>query len=111
MKVLLDESVTHRLRRELADHDVVSVQFTGWRGKKNGELLALANEEFDVIITADRTMHLEWRLTEFPNLAIVVLVASDTGINALRPFVPRILDTLREIRPRMVVEINCEASR
>jgi len=28
----------------------------GWAGKKNGELLRLAEPEFDVLITADRSL-------------------------------------------------------
>ena len=42
MKVLLDECVPRKLRRELADHEVLTVTQHGWSGIENGELLALA---------------------------------------------------------------------
>ena len=49
MRILLDECVPRRLRRELPGHDVGSVPEMGWSGKKNGELLAL--------MTTDGFMH------------------------------------------------------
>ena len=36
MNVLLDENLPHELRRELAYHDVYTVQYMGWSGVKNG---------------------------------------------------------------------------
>ena len=48
MKVLLDECVPRKLRRELADHEVQTVTEQGWSGIKNGNLLALAASEFNV---------------------------------------------------------------
>ena len=46
MKILLDECVDQRFRRDLFGHDVVTVQESGWAGKKNGELLALAAKTY-----------------------------------------------------------------
>jgi hypothetical protein len=40
----------------LTGHDSVSVQKMGWGGIKNGKLLALAQAEFDVFLTADRNL-------------------------------------------------------
>jgi hypothetical protein len=42
VRILLDECVDQRFRRDLVGHDVATVQEAGWAGKKNGELLALA---------------------------------------------------------------------
>jgi hypothetical protein len=45
MKVLIDECSPRALKRHLADHghECVTVQEAGWAGKKNGELLDLAD--------------------------------------------------------------------
>ena len=48
MRVLLDECLPRRLKRELVGHDARTVPEMGWASKKNGELLALAPIEFDV---------------------------------------------------------------
>jgi len=56
MRILIDECLDWRLGRALTGHDCVSVQKRGWSGIQNGNLLALAQEEFDVFLTADRNL-------------------------------------------------------
>ena len=46
MKVLLDECVNWRLARDIIGHDVKTARQMGWSTIKNGELLALAGEQF-----------------------------------------------------------------
>jgi len=53
MKILLDESLPKRLKKDLKEHHVKTVPEMGWQGKKNGELLKLMLDHFDVFITAD----------------------------------------------------------
>ena len=52
MRVLLDECLPRRLKRELVGHEVRTAPEMGWASKRNGELLALAAGEFDVFLTA-----------------------------------------------------------
>jgi hypothetical protein len=54
VKILLDECVDRRLSRGLVGHSVTTVPRKGWSGIKNGELLALAEKEFDIFVTVDR---------------------------------------------------------
>ena len=54
MKLLLDECLDSRLRRDLPDHEVKTVQEMGWDGIKNGRLLALADPEFQVSLRCVR---------------------------------------------------------
>ena len=54
MKVLLDECVPRKLRLGLTEHAVLTVTERGWSGIKNGELLALAETEFEVFLTVDQ---------------------------------------------------------
>ena len=57
MRVLLDECVPRRLRRELTGHDVRTVPEMGWAGKKNGELIrSMTGQGFKVLITVDRNL-------------------------------------------------------
>ena len=54
MRLLLDENLDWRLRRDLLDHQVESVPLIGWAGIENGELLRKAAEGgFDVLVTMD----------------------------------------------------------
>jgi hypothetical protein len=43
VKLLLDECLDWRLRRDLLGHDVKTGQDMGWQGIKNGRLLALTD--------------------------------------------------------------------
>lgn len=56
MNLLLDECVDRRFAKELGAHFVKTVPQMGWATIKNGELLALAEKEFDVFITVDRNL-------------------------------------------------------
>jgi len=51
MRLLLDESLPRRLRAHLPGHAVKTVVEMGWRGYKNGRLLAAAAADFDAFIT------------------------------------------------------------
>ena len=106
MRVLLDEDVTRRLKGELLGHEVLTVVEMGWQGRKNGELLALADMSFDVLVTADRNMRYQQNLARLQRLAVVVILAHNTNIETLRPLVPRILATLQTIRPGIVLEVG-----
>lgn len=57
MKILLDECVDPRCKQFFGrDHEVSHVKDHGWLGKKNGELVALADQKFDVLFTKDTNM-------------------------------------------------------
>src|SRR4030088_3384344 len=56
MRVLLDECVPKRVRRELPGHAVKTVEEMGWPGVKNGELLWRGAANFDCLLTVDRTL-------------------------------------------------------
>jgi hypothetical protein len=56
VKVLLEENLAHDLRLALSALDPATVQYNGWAGLKNGELLAAAEASgFDVLVTGDKT--------------------------------------------------------
>ena len=72
MRLLLDESLPRGLKRDLAAHEVVTVPEQGWAGKDNGELLGLADKQFDVFVTADQGIEYQQNLAGF-GLAVVTL--------------------------------------
>jgi hypothetical protein len=44
MKLLLDECLPRKLKSHLREHECSTVPEQGWAGKKNGELLLLAEK-------------------------------------------------------------------
>ena len=99
MRILLDESLPIEVRSELAGHEVRTVREEGWSGLKNGELLARATDQFDVVLTADRNLQYQQNLDRLP-VAVVVLAAKSNRIEDLRPLIPRVLGVLSSLQPR-----------
>ncbi len=93
MKVLLDECVDWRLSREIVGHEVKTARQTGWSTIKNGELLALAANEFDVFVTVDRDLSFQQKLPAF-DLAVIVLRANSNRLADLKPLVPELLASI-----------------
>lgn len=63
MKILLDECVPWPVHRLLPAHDCQPVQWCGWAGIKNGELLKLAEARFDLFITCDQSLRYQQNLS------------------------------------------------
>ena len=93
MRILIDECLDWRLGRALTGHECASVQKMGWCGIKNGRLLELAQEQFDVFLTADRNLSFQQNTTRF-QIAVVVLAAGNTQLNKTLPLMPQVLALL-----------------
>jgi hypothetical protein len=93
VKLLLDECIDRRLAKDLEGHDVTTVPQMGWAGIKNGALLALAENEFDVFITVDRNLSFQQNLPKF-DIAVLVLHATSNRLDDLKSLAPKILATL-----------------
>ena len=87
MKLLLDECIDRRLSKEIEGHQVVTVPQAGWTGIQNGELLRLAQAQFDVFVTVDRNLSFQQHLPEF-TIAVIVLRARTNRLQDLRPLIP-----------------------
>lgn len=105
MRVLLDECLPKKLKRELKGRDVFTVPEMGWAGVKNGELLRLAAEEFDVLLTSDQNLEQQQNLGGL-DLAILVLVALSNDIDLLRPLMPKAREVLAGLRPGNLLKIE-----
>lgn len=96
MKILLDECVDQRFRKELHGHEVVTVQEAGWSGKKNGELLSLASSAYDAFITVDRNLYFQQNLPKL-KIAVIMLVARSNRLADLKPLAGEVLRQLSTI--------------
>jgi hypothetical protein len=89
MKLLLDECIDRHLSKEIEGHQVVTVPQAGWAGIQNGELLRLAQAQFDVFVTVDRNLAFQQHLAEF-SIAVIILQAPTNRLQDLRPLIPRL---------------------
>jgi hypothetical protein len=89
MKFLLDECIDHKLAREFVGYEVKTVPQMGWAGVKNGQLLTLAEAEFDVFITVDRNLSFQQNLPQF-DLTVIVLQAPSNRLTDLKLLVAKV---------------------
>ena len=105
MRILLDECLPKRLKRDLAGHDARTVPEMGWAGKQNGELLALASSQFDVFLTVDRNLSFQQNISTL-NIAVVVMVAKGNRHADLQPLMADVHTVLRTVVPGQVVRVG-----
>ena len=85
-RVLLDENVPRKLRRELPECEVRTVQEEGWGSFKNGQLLGRAQANFDVLLSGDANLRHQQNPKRF-----------DIGIVAIETVSLRLHDIMRAI--------------
>ena len=88
MRVLLDENIDWRLRRGFdPEHEVATVKYRGWSGRKNGDLLRAAAAEFDVFITLDSNIEYQQDVASL-ELAVVVIRTASSDLIDIEPLLP-----------------------
>lgn len=105
MRVLLDECLPRKLKKVLTGHEVKTVAESGWAGRKNGDLLRLAQERFDVFITVDRNLAFQQDVGHF-DIAVVVLAAYSNAIEVLEPLMPTVVRALSSLRRGDVLRVS-----
>jgi len=94
MRLLLDENLDWRLRRDLPGHQVESVPLIGWAGIENGELLTKAvDARFDVLVTMDSNMVHQQNIAKYP-IAVIALRAPSNRLADTRTLMPALLALL-----------------
>ena len=110
MRILLDENLPRNPAAHLVGHECRMVVACGWSGKKNGDLLALADPQFDVLLTLDKNLPYRQNL-DTKQIAVLIVRARSNRIQDLLPVVPECLAALTTIQPRQVVRVGSLPSR
>lgn len=88
IRVLLDEGVPEKPRVEFSESILTeTVRFRGWAGKRNGDLLRIAERTFDGLVTADKRLRYQQNLST-RSIAVLVLDADGIKFSDLLPLVP-----------------------
>lgn len=101
MRILVDECVDWRLLRDLTQYDAKTVKQLGWENVDDGELLSLAERDFDVFLTVDKDLPNEQNPAKF-DIAVVVVRARTTRLADLRELLEPLHRALRSARPRQL---------
>lgn len=102
MNVIIDECVPYIVKRRLPERQIITVQEMGWAGIKNGELLRLVEENFEIFITSDKNLKYQQNLVG-RNLAIILLPGNQVPI--IENLLSKIDDVLDTIQRGSYVEI------
>ena len=102
MNILLDECTPRIVKKRLPHFAIRTVQEMGWAGIKNGALLKLAEEEFEVFITTDKNLRHQQNLAK-RKLAFILLPTNQVPIVAA--LVPEIEAALNKIQVGDFIEI------
>ncbi len=79
MRILVDECVPRQIVRFFQNDEIHTVPEMGWSGIKNGELIKLAEVQFDIFITSDRNLRYQQNLTD-RKISIIELSTKDRDI-------------------------------
>jgi len=103
MRILIDESLPRYLKRILSDNETRTVQEMGWNGIKNGELLKLAEPDFEVFLTADKNIRYQQNL-KGRRLAIIEFPSNKLSI--VKRLEAELKTTLQQITTGGYVTLN-----
>jgi hypothetical protein len=92
-KVILDENLPVGLRHYLPEFDVVTVDYLGWNGTRNGELIQKIEGIYDVLVSGDKNIRYQQNLHE-RKVSIVELPF--TRIESLHSRIDDIATAIRE---------------
>jgi hypothetical protein len=101
-KVILDENLPVSLRLHLKDFDVVTVRYQGWSGIQNGELIALVDGQFDVLLTADQNLRYQQNLR---SRKIAIIELPFIRRKAIPLWVERIRSSILSAQPGDYIQI------
>ena len=84
------------MRHLLSGHECINVQKQGWKGTKNGALLALAAKEFDLFITSDQNIRYQQNLLAS---TMAVLELSTNELRRIRAAAAMIQSEISAMKP------------
>ena len=106
MKLLLDECLPRKLKREFTAHEVFTVDEAGFKGLKNGKLIQSAFEnDFEVLISVDKNIEYQQNNANL-SIAILVFSAKNNRIESLLPLMSKALEVLEVIKTGEIIIIE-----
>ena len=104
MRLLLDESLPENLRLFIEVHEVETTRFRGWKGWLDGDMLPIAQAEFDFILTCDQSIPSQQNLNRL-DLRIIVLHGRTHRIEDLLPLLPEAMSAVDDPTGQQVTNI------
>lgn len=91
------------MHKLLPGHQCMTAQQRGWGGIKNGDLLRLAETEFDLFITSDQNIRYQQNLAGH---RIPILEPSTNKLRPLQSAAPKIQPVVDSIKPGDFIQLQ-----
>ncbi len=96
MRLLLDENLPKRLKKDFPNQEIYTVSDKGWNGIKNGQLLQLMSEEdFNALLTFDKNLQHQQNFQKY-TITIFVLSALNNTYIELTKLSPKVHEYLSQ---------------
>jgi hypothetical protein len=95
-KILLDENIHQAAYKLFVDVEAITVGYMKWNGISNGKLLALADQLFDVLITADKNIPYQQSLVD---RRISVIVIKSGRLDFISAHMGQLMSVIHYIAP------------
>ncbi|HVR40475.1 MAG TPA: DUF5615 family PIN-like protein [Thermoanaerobaculia bacterium] len=107
MRILLDECVPRRLKKNLRSQGrlVLTVTDAGLSSYTNGQLLRRIDGQFDVFITVDKSIQFQQDLAAY-DIAFVLLRSRSNDIADVEPVLTRFLTRVDELKRRALLVVE-----
>jgi len=105
VRVLIDEDIDIEFRHYVAELAFAeTVQYRSWKGIKNGDLLRLAQADYDAFITMDDNLPHQQNVAAF-DLSVLILRARSKKLPHLLECLPSLKVALNDLQPRTAIRI------
>ena len=102
MRILLDHNVDwHLVRYFPSDWYVETTRRLRWDDLDNGDLLNVAQHQFDVMLTFDKALYGQQNVPDY-DIAVIVLRAYSNDLKSALSFMPDILQQIENLNPGQV---------
>ncbi len=107
IRVVLDECLPKKLKRylEQPDIDCWTAKQGGFLGKRNGELIALVDGNFDALVTMDQGIRHQQNI-KTRRVSIIILSARSNSWSGIAPHVGALLTAIRTFQPGAFIDVG-----
>jgi hypothetical protein len=113
IRVLLDNCIPWRLAKDILTEaeargkhiEIKGVISVGWDQYKDGQLLDVMDNQFDVLVTVDKGLQ---QRVDHRSFAVLLLRAKSNRMADLLPIVPSIVSVLNDLKKGQIREISAK---
>lgn len=98
-RVLIDNCVPRTIKPYISHLEVTHVSEIGWEALEDPDLLDAAEEVYDVLLSGDKNLPQQNRLSDY-KIGIIIMRAASNTLNDFLPLIDEINKLIPKIKPR-----------